>query len=260
MAGWEQNQRRKQDVGSRASTSNMSIGLCRAMGCNRPSRAATSDGLDMRYCRVHYEHYQRHGNPFKGSYKAKELNPYRQAALLWLLEHEDNRWVKHSIDKVRGLYRRAGQHVEAFRLTGMKPRERAWAHWARLRVQNVDPRLPVAAWLAAEMILTDDPEAHWRSEYKHVQAAKVVHRMASGSHRKWVREYSFGTRTEELHVYPRPRGRILRYIGTDLEQICELLVDHHLEDIHTYKKVRDQDGKFDSSPYPKGWSAKKRDS
>ena len=86
---------------------------------------------DTRYCCNHYERHQRHGNPFKSSYKAKELNPYRQAALLWLLEHEDDRWAQHAIGKVRGLYRRAGQHVETFRLRGMQPRERAWAHWAR---------------------------------------------------------------------------------------------------------------------------------
>lgn len=258
MAGWEQHQRRKQDVKNRASTSNTLFGLCRAMGCNRPARAATSDGLDMRYCRAHYEHHQRHGNPFKESYKAKELNPYRQAALLWLLEHEDEHWVKHAIDKVRGLYSRAGPHVEAFRLSGLKPRERAWAHWARLRTHDVDPRLPVAAWLAVEMILADDPEADWRGEYKRVQAAKVVHRMASGSHRKWVREYSFGTRIEELHVYPRPRGRVLRYIGKDLEQACELLVDHHLASIQAFKLERDGNGTFASSPYPRGWSARQR--
>jgi len=186
------------------------------------------------------------------------LNPYRQAALLWLLEHEDDRWVKHATDKVRGLYRRAGPHVEAFRLAGMKPRDRAWAHWARLRAHDVDPRLPVAAWLAVEMMLNDDPEADWRSEYKQVQAAKVVHRMASGSHRKWVREYSFGTRTEELHAYPRPRGRVLRYIGKDLEKACELLVDHHLADIHSFKNERDTFGNFNSSPYPKGWAARRR--
>ena len=230
------------------------------MGCNRPARASTNDGLDMRYCRAHYEHHQRHGNPFKGSYRAKELNPYRQAALLWLLEHDNDRWVENSIDKVGSLYRRAGPYVEAFRLSGMKPRERAWAHWARLRSHEIDPRLPIAAWLATEMILVDDPEADWRREYKQVQAAKIIHRMASGSHRKWVREYSFGTRTEELHVYPRPRGRVLRHMGEDLEIVCELLVDHDLAEVHTFKVERDELGSFSSSPYPKGWTARRRSS
>ena len=259
MAGLEQRQRRKQDVKDRAATGSSIYGACRAIGCRRPARAATEDGLDTRYCRSHYEHHQRHGNPFKGSYAAKDLNPYRQAALVWLLDHDDDRWAKLSIEKLRGLYSRAGPHVEAFRLTGMTPRERAWTHWARLRTHDVDPRLPVAAWLAVEMILKDDPQADWRSEYRRVQAAKVVHRMASGSHRKWVREYSFGTQTEELHVYPRPRGRVLRYIGSDMEEACELLVDHHIGDIHTFKKERGATGMFVSSPYPRGWSARRRE-
>ena len=84
--------------------------------------------------------------------------------------------------------------------------------------------------------------------------------MASGSHRKWVREYSFGTRTEELHVYPRPRGRVLRHMGEDLEIVCELLVDHDLAEVHTFKVERDELGSFSSSPYPKGWTARRRSS
>lgn len=257
MTTWEYHQRRKQDVKTRATTPNHMYDYCRAMDCNKPSRAGTSDGLDTRYCRSHYDHHQRHGNPFKGTYRAKEINPYRQAALLWLMDHEDDHWVQQAIVKVRSLYRRAGQHVEAFRLRGMQPRERAWAHWVRLRTHEVDPRLVVAAWMAVEMILKDDPQPDWRKEYKHVQAAKVVHRMASGSHKKWVHEYASHSHTEELHVYPRPRGRILRHIGEDLEGACELL-DYHLADVHAFRNERDAIARFDTSPYPKGWSARKR--
>jgi hypothetical protein len=255
-----QRELRRRDVKARAGTPNEEFGSCRVLGCGKPARAATTDGLDMRYCRSHYEHLQSHGNPFKGSYRAKDLNPYRQAALQWLVEHEDEYWAKHATSNVSGLYRRAGAHVEAFRLTGLTPRERAKAHWARLRVHEVDPRLPVAAWIAVEMIVRDDPQSDGRRDYKLVQAAKLVHRMASGSHRKWVREYSFGTHTEELHVYPRPRGRVLRSIGGDLETASELLVDHHLADIQAFKRERDQLGKFNSSPYPRRWSAKRTSS
>ena len=258
MSSWKRRQKRTQDVKSRASNPNHMYGYCRAMGCNKPARAGTDDGLDARYCRSHYEHHQRHGNPFKGSYTAKELNPYRQAALLWLVDHEDDRWVQHAVGGVKALYHRAGQHVEAFRLRGMTPKERARAHWARLRKHEVDPRLVVAAWMAVEMILKDDPQADWRKEYKRVQAAKVVHRMASGSHKKWVQDFGTRTHTEELHVYPRPRGRVLRHIGEDLEGACELLVDYHLDHMHAFKQERDQEGTFQSSPYPRGWSARSR--
>ncbi|MCB1811290.1 MAG: hypothetical protein KDK04_06150 [Candidatus Competibacteraceae bacterium] len=258
---------RKQDVRTRAATPDPYNAYCRVPGCSRPARAGTADGLDRRYCRSHYDHFQSHGSLFKGSYKAKELNPYRQAALRWILDHEDDLWVKHTLQKMSVLYSRAGAHVEAFRLRGMSPRERAWAHWARLRKHIVDPRLPVAAWLAIEMILRDDQQPDLRKEYKRVQAAKIVHRMASGSHRKWTTHYTRNndpTRTmeyaQELHVYPRPRGRVLRHIGKDLEEACELIVEYHLASIHISKKARDKNGRYDSSPYPDRRSARKRNS
>ena len=68
-----------------------------------------------------------------------------------------------------------------------------------------------------------------------MQAAKLVHRMASGTHKRWEQPtLSVGadgrsvTRNVELHVYPRSRGRILRHIGEDLEEAVELLVAHRL--------------------------------
>ena len=247
---------RGQDVKSRASRPNSMYSYCRVVGCGKPARAGTSDGLDTRFCRSHAEWYQRHGSPYKTSYKAKELNPYRQAALLWIMYNPDNVWVKNSIQRVLGLYRSAGPHVEAFRLTGKLPRERAKAHWARLREHSVDPRLPLAVWLAVEMVILDDPQAVKTDEYKQVQAAKVVHRMASGTHKRWDQQRRGGrTRVVELHVYPRSRGRVLRYIGEDLEGAVELLADHHLEDVRAFKLERDKLGVFTGSPYPKGWSA-----
>ena len=186
------------------------------------------------------------------------LNPYRQAALVWLVDHPEEFWVRDAIGRIVSLYRRAGPHVEAFRLPGMSPRERAWAHWARLRTHEVDPRLVVSAWLAVEMALKDDPEPDWRAEFKRVQAAKVVHRMASGTHKRWERELPSGARIEELHVYPRPRGRVLRHIGQDMQEACELLSDHQLEEIHAFKRQREGTGAHSSSPYPKGWRARKR--
>jgi hypothetical protein len=72
-----------------------------------------------------------------------------------------------------------------------------------------------------------------------VQAAKLVHRMASGTHKRWEQPaYDDGagrsrTRTVELHVYPRSRGRVLRHIGQDLEQTTELLVQRKLSAVGT---------------------------
>jgi len=33
----------------------------------------------------------------------------------------------------------------------------------------------------------------------------------------------------ELHKYPHSRGKVLRYVGADLEEACEHLVSTHLQ-------------------------------
>ncbi|BEQ13276.1 hypothetical protein FAK_03420 [Desulfoferula mesophila] len=118
----------------------------------------------------------------------------------------------------------------------------------------------MAAWLAVEMVLRDDPQAELKPEYKRVQAAKIVHRMASGTHKRWEREKPHPLHhglppikeVEEKLWYPKSRGRVLRHIGGDLEEAVELLVDHRLEEIREFKKQRNEKGAYASSPYPKG--------
>ncbi|WP_181168363.1 hypothetical protein [Mesorhizobium sp. B2-5-3] len=196
---------------------------CRVIGCDRPARAGTDDGLDTRFCRQHSDHYSRHGSPYKGSYTAKELAPYRKVACAWLEVNAEDQWVRNAVDRVETLYRAAGAHLEAFRLRGLSPEERAKAAWARLRKAKIDPRRVVAAWLAVEMAIVADPQADRKLEYKRVQAAKLVHRLASGTHRRWE---SGPGGAQELHVYPRSRGRILHHIGSDIEEATALLVAH----------------------------------
>jgi hypothetical protein len=137
--------------------------------------------------------------------------------------HEGDTYVRNAVDRATTLLQTSGPHVEAFRLRGLPPQDRAKAAWARLRKAAVDPRRLVAAWLVVEMMIRDDPQADPKAEFKRVQAAKLVHRMASGTHKRWGE----GAGATELHVYPRSRGRVLRHIGEALEEACELLVDHH---------------------------------
>jgi hypothetical protein len=257
-------QRRKVDVKDRAKRPNHMYKNCRILGCGRPARAAGSDGLDTRHCRSHADLFQRHGSPYKKSYPASALNPYRRAALAWLKANREQFWVRNAVERVLGLYQ-GGQHEEAFRLRGKKADERAQIHWARLRKAGIDPLLVVAAWLSIEMIIHDDSQPVHAKEYKRVQAAKLVHRMASGSHRRWeqeIRDLNRPGRTKihvtEMHVYPRSRGRVLRHIGADLERAVELLVEHHLKAIHEYKKDQDAHGAFRDRPYPKGTVSRKR--
>lgn len=239
MTNPETARRRKQEVKARAAEANHMFSYCRVMGCAKPVRAGTDDGLDTRFCRSHAEHYQRHGSPFKRSYSGKEIAPYRRAALKWLTRNANQFWVKNAIDRVRCLYQSAGPHIEAFRLRGLSPQGRAKAHWARMRKAEVDPAQVVAAWLAVEMIIADDPQPVTTPEFRRVQAAKIIHRMASGTHKRWEREapdpnwsgLKSKTVVEEKHWYPRSRGRVLRHIGEDTEKAVELLVQHHWAEI-----------------------------
>jgi hypothetical protein len=60
-------------------------------------------------------------------------------------------------------------------------------------------------------------------EFRRVQAAKIVHRLASGTHKSWKQ----GTGSaKELHDYPASRGNVLRYIGKDVQGAAELLYEH----------------------------------
>jgi hypothetical protein len=200
---------------------------CRVVGCSRPARAGTQDGLDTRFCRPHADNYARHGSPYRPSYGAREIAPYRDAALAWLKAHEDDTYVRNAVDRTATLLQTSGPHVEAFRLRGLSPQDRAKAAWARLRKAAVDPRRVVAAWLAIEMIIRDDPQAERKTEFKRVQAAKLIHKLASGTHKRWGE----GASVKELHVYPRSRGRVLRHIGEALEEAMELLVQHRGSDL-----------------------------
>jgi hypothetical protein len=248
---------RKREVALRAKAAGMGRRRCGAVGCTTLTRAGAGAGLNNRYCKAHEEHQQRHGSPFRGSYSAAELNPYRRAAFEWLTANADGFFVKRAIAGVHGLYLNAGQRVEAFRMRGLAPRDRAKATWARLREAQIDARVVLAAWLAVELIISDDPQPVLTAEYKRVQAAKVVHRIVSGSHKRWEIEKADGrVAVTELHKYPASRGRVLRHIGEALESVAELVVDKHLAEIAAFKSEREAAGKSARRAYPESVSGR----
>lgn len=213
--------------------------------------------MDRRFCRSHADHLRRHGSPFKKSYTAAQLNPYRRAAIEWLIANKGDRYVQNAIQRVKGLYDRAGPFVEAFRLQGRPPAARARAAWARLRRRNVDPRVVLAAWLGVEMAIRDDPQPVRTTEFKRVQAAKVVHRLASGSHKRWPSHHRVGF--QELHVYPASRGNVLRIIGRDLENATQFLVAYRLNDIIRFKRVREAEGRSIRRAHPRSVGVRRHD-
>jgi hypothetical protein len=231
-------QRRKAEVAQRAATPDHMYSYCRIIGCRNPTTVGEGKGLNRLYCRKHEDHYQRHGSYTKPSYPASVTTPLRKVALKWITENEDQRTVQLAIEAVRGLYRRAGPYVEAYRLAGLSPEQRAKAAWARLREAKVDPRKPLAAWLAVELAVSRDLQPETKPAFKRVQAAKLVHRMASGSHKRWEREQRDGTLvTQEMHKYPASRGRVLWHIGEQLERATELVTPDFLDNQNNSREL-----------------------
>ena len=228
---------RKRRVRQRAALEDPSARYCHIVGCKNPPTAKVGKGLNRRYCRKHEDHFERHGSYTKRSYTATEINPYRHAALQWIKQNEDKPFVTGAIMKVRRLYSHTGPYVEAFRLRGLKPKERANAAWARLRKKEVDPRVPLSIWLAVELITLDDLQPENKSEYKRVQAAKIIHRQASGTHKRWDQIDASGKPwVQELHKYPVSRGLVLRHIGKQIENAGELVLEHHWDALRAYLK------------------------
>ena len=198
--------------------------VCIVLGCSNLTRAAAGEGFDERFCGRHAEHYSVHGSPHRRSYKASELRLARKAANAWLKANIASQGVRSALGRVDTLYRSAGPYEPANRLKGMPPRVRARKAWARLREAKVSPEKILLAWLAVSEAIRTDPEADTKPEFRRVQAAKLVHRLASGTHKRWERERADGSKhVEKLDVYPRSRGRVLRFLGEDIERAMEPL-------------------------------------
>jgi hypothetical protein len=157
----------------------------------------------------------------KRSYSAAELKPFREQALYWLSANHTALDVRNAQAAVDRLYRSAGAPVEAFRLAGKTPAQRANAVWARLRTNRTNTTQVVASWLAVDLCIREDAQPDRHEEFKHVQTGKLVHRLAGGSHRRWEYEREDGsTEVMELHKHPVSRGRILRVLGAQLAECC----------------------------------------
>ena len=207
-------QRRKQDIRRRIAGPQDAYDRCRIYGCCQPTTAIRKKGLNRLYCRRHVEAFRRHGSYFKKSYGAGELRPYRLHAAAWLADRKGEPAVAEALNEVSTLYRRAGPYVEAFRLAGKSPTERANATWASMRERNIDPVEVLACSLAVAMRIKDDPQADWHDEYQDVQVAKLLHRLAGGTHKRWENERPGGRiAVIEFHKHPSSRGRVLRVLG-----------------------------------------------
>lgn len=230
-------QKRRSEIKSRISNPPHAYPQCAVLDCGRPTMAKERSGLNPNYCRVHVEHFRRHGSYSKASYKAAVLTPHRLRALTWLQANVEHPDVREAVQQVRTLYWRGGRPEEAFRLAGKAPERRALICWARLRNHGVDPLHALSAWLGVTLCHQADLQQERKIEYRWVQAAKLLHRMSGGSHKRWEHMAVNGRPgTIELHRYPASRGRVLRYLGEQLALAAQPL-EAHLKSIQAFESV-----------------------
>ena len=215
---------RSAELRERIASRKGAFAACAVLDCGQPTAARAGRGLNRHYCQRHIEHYRRHGSYSKGSYRAAELDPHRRAAQEWLGAHRESAEVRAALEQVSALYARSGRPEGAFRLAGKSPEERAMNVWATLRADGVDPLRVLAIWIAVELCHRSDPRPERKPEYRWVQAAKLIHRLAGGSHKRWEREGADGrVHVTELHKYPASRGRVLWHVGKAIAEAATTL-------------------------------------
>lgn len=219
----------------------LGLRTCAIIGCSNATMRIQATGLAAFHCRKHVEHKARHGSHWHGTYSAAELKPYLAAATSYVrLRAESDRFIKAALNAVALLLEEAGPTEIATRLRGMPANKRARIALARLRAAGIKPERFVAIVLAVTALIEEDPGSHRTNEFRTVQIAKALHRLASGYHRVWELPDERGRlrKVAELHAFPRSSGPVLRLIGRAVEQPCEWVVEKHLSAVLALKVKR----------------------
>ncbi|TIR19441.1 MAG: hypothetical protein E5X33_20145 [Mesorhizobium sp.] len=217
----------------------MSGDLCSIPGCGRPTAFSTGKGRAAFHCRYHVQRKARHGSYWCATYRAAALRPYVVAASLWLAECPQQGAVGAAVGELAHILAGAGRVDPAMNLRGQPASYRARVAFARLREAGVEPRRLLVIYLGVSALIEDDLGSHRTQEFKIVQAAKAVHRLASGTHRSWEMFNPLGPDIHtELHAYPRSSGLVLRKIGEKLEMAGEELAREAVGEIIAIKTKR----------------------
>lgn len=207
--------------------------VCPIPGCGRPPQARAGKGFSLSHCRYHVQARNRYGSFWKRNIPAATLYPYRRAAERFIREHASDFWVSAALQALEGLMSSSGpvqRTVDV--LHSLEPRDKARAALARLRKAEIAPERLLVAYLAVSGALLEDPigPGGEPGEYRRVQSAKAVFRLASGSHII----YGAGPR-QRYDRYPRSTGLVLRHLGSMLETACEHVHETHLAAIMQLK-------------------------
>ncbi len=199
---------------------------------------AAGNGHAAFHCRYHVQFKARHGSHWHPSYRATDLKPYATAARSWLKQHADRPDVTMALSWLEGLLAGAGRVDPAQNLKRQPAAYRAKVAFARLREAGVTPERILATYLGMMALIEDDRGSHRTGEFRRVQVAKALHRLASGTHKRWQFDTGNGVVPVRMDVYPKSSGLVLRRMGDAIEEACSGVLNTALWDIIALKRER----------------------
>lgn len=194
---------------------------CTVPGCGRLTTRAAGDGVGDTLCRYHIQLKARHGSAWGKTYKAPELRPYLVVSRAWVSSHDGLPAVKMALHWLGALLAEAGRVERAGDIKRKPASERATIAFARLREAGIEPARMLATHMAVSALIEDDRGSIRTEEFRNVQVAKALHRLASGTHRRWEWLHADG-RTSLIRedTYPKSSGMVLRVIGERVHEAC----------------------------------------
>lgn len=210
----------------------MTSSVCAIPGCGRQTAEASGTGRAPNHCRYHVQRKSRHGSHWHPTYRAVDLKPYVSAAKSWLADNSIRPSVVAALTDLEYTLAFAGRVDPAMNLRGQPAIYRARVAFGRLREAGVTSHRLASIYLGVAALIEDDSGSHRVREFQIVQAAKAVHRLASGTHRKWSMWNPSGPDVAfEVNAYPRSAGLVLRRIGEALAQACDPLLQEAIQKI-----------------------------
>jgi hypothetical protein len=157
---------------------------------------------------------------------------YLTVATEWIEEHREEIPVAYPLTGLRGLLEGSGRAERAQDIKRLPAAAKARVAFARLREAGIEPERLLAIHMAVGALIGDDTGSHRVEEFRLVQTAKAVHRLASGTHRHWDFPVQDGTtRPLHIHAYPRSSGIVLRVIGREIDEICGGVAESGLQEL-----------------------------
>lgn len=191
---------------------------CTLPGCRRQTQTTAGNGHSPRYCKHHVEFHRRHGSYWYSSLTASEVEPFRKAAASWLKAHHDDIRVRKALQTISSRLGGSGHEVNAYSLRDKTAKERARIAFARMREAEIPAERILLRVIAVSACCDAKGIDQRQREYRQVQYAKTVHRLASGTHRTTS---GFPMPSK----YPRSEGQVLRHMGEWLDDIVSVALD-----------------------------------